>query len=331
MNDDPGFFEMLLGDGSSLFKLTAFALVAAGGFAILQAATGQFLPHDTAFLGMTAQQLCALRGCRIVHFMIHDRISFGGVLVAIAVMYLWLAEVPLKRGEGWAWWALAASGGAGFLSFLSYIGYGYLDSWHGAATLVLLPIFLAGLWKTRKLRGGRASLSVLSGRHRLGRLLLLAATIGMAVGGLTIMTVGATSVFVPTDLEFMGITTAELRAINVRLVPLIAHDRAGFGGALVSCGVAMFFAVLFGRPSRSLWQALATAGAFGFVTAIGIHPVIGYISVPHLAPAVMGAAVFLIGLAATSPASSARRRESSRRSTLGSAPVAASPSAGDAP
>ena len=129
----------------------------------------------------------------------------------------------------------------------------------------------------------------------------------------------------------MGITTAELRAINARLVPLIAHDRAGFGGALVSCGVAMFFAVLFGRPSRSLWQALATAGAFGFVTAIGIHPVIGYISVPHLAPAVMGAVVFLIGLAATSPASSARRRESSRRSTPGSAPVAASPSAGDAP
>jgi len=302
MTDDPGLFETLLGDGRSLFKLTAFALVTSGGFAIFQAATGQFLPHDTAFLGMTSQQLCSLRGCRIVHFMIHDRISFGGVLIAIAVMYLWLAEVPLKRGEGWAWWALAASGGAGFLSFLSYIGYGYLDSWHGAATLVLLPIFLAGLWKTRKLRVGQAPMPVPrpgGTRYRLGRLLLLAATVGIAAAGLTIMAVGATSVFVPTDLEFMGITPAELHAINARLVPLIAHDRAGFGGALVSCGVAMFFAVFFGRPSKSLWQALATSGAFGFVTAIGIHPVIGYTNVSHLAPAVLGALVFATGMAVT--------------------------------
>ncbi len=296
MNDDPGFFETLLGDGRSLFKLLAFALATCGGFAIFQAATGQFLPHDTAFLGMTSQQLCSLHGCRILHFMIHDRVSFGGVLIAIAVMYLWLAEVPLARGESWAWWALAASGGAGFLSFLAYIGYGYLDSWHGAATLVLLPIFLGGLWMTRKLRVAAAPMPVVEGRHRLGRWLLLGATFGIVAGGLTIATVGATSVFVPTDLEFIGITRAEVVAINARLVPLIAHDRAGFGGALVSCGMAMFLAVLRGRPSKSLRQALATAGAFGFATAILVHPVIGYTIASHLAPAVVGCAVFLLGL-----------------------------------
>jgi hypothetical protein len=280
---------------------------------------------------MTSQQLCSLRGCRIVHFMIHDRVSFGGVLLAIAVMYLWLAEVPLKRGESWAWWALAASGGAGFLSFLTYIGYGYLDTWHGAATLVLLPIFLAALWKTRALRSVAAPMPAPQGRHRVGRLLLLGATAGIVAAGVTITTVGATSVFVPTDLQFMGITPAELRAINARLVPLIAHDRAGFGGALVSCGVAMFFAVLRGRPSKSLWQALATAGVFGFATAIGVHPIIGYTNASHLAPAVIGAGVFLTGLLASLPATSARPRESSRRSTPGSAPAAASPSAAGAP
>ena len=171
----------------------------------------------------------------------------------------------------------------------------------------------------------------LARRQRIGRLLLLGATIGIAAGGLTIMTVGATSVFVPTDLEFIGTTKAQVQAINARLVPLIAHDRAGFGGALVSCGVAMFFAVFFGRPSKSLWQALATAGAFGFVTAIGVHPVIGYNSVPHLAPAVLGALVFLTGLMISSPASSVPPPESSRRSTPGSAPAAVSPSAGGAP
>jgi len=88
MDDERGFLETLIGDGRSLLILTALALFASGGFAILQASTGHFLPHDTAYLGMTAQQLCSLHGCRIVHFMVHDRVSFGGVLVAIATMYL---------------------------------------------------------------------------------------------------------------------------------------------------------------------------------------------------------------------------------------------------
>ena len=101
MNDDRGFFETLLGVGRPLIKLIALALMGAGAFAVFQAATGQFLPQDTDYLGLTAHQLCTLRGCRVVHFMIHDRISFGGVLLAIGVMYLWLAEFPLKRGESW--------------------------------------------------------------------------------------------------------------------------------------------------------------------------------------------------------------------------------------
>ena len=62
--------------------------------------------------------------------MIHDRVSFGGSLIAIAVLYLWLAAFPLKAGDAWAWWALCVSGIVGFGSFLSYLGYGYLDTWH---------------------------------------------------------------------------------------------------------------------------------------------------------------------------------------------------------
>ena len=65
--------------------LSSLALVAFGGFALFLGATGHFLPHDTAYLGMTAEQLCDLHACRIVHFMVHDRVSFGGVLVAIGV------------------------------------------------------------------------------------------------------------------------------------------------------------------------------------------------------------------------------------------------------
>jgi MFS family permease len=294
---DEGFIATLLGDGRALFKLVALALIGAGAFVVFQAATGHFLPHDTEYLGMDAPQLCSLHGCRIVHFMIHDRISFGGVLLAIGVMYLWLAEFPLRRRESWAWWAFAASGGAGFLSFLAYLGYGYLDTWHGAATLFLAPLFILGLLRTRALREVQVKPERLEWRS--GRALLLAATLGIIGAGLTITTVGMTMVFVPQDLEFMKVTVEQLRALNVRLVPLIAHDRAGFGGALISCGVAMFFAVLYGRMSRSLWQALAIAGVCGFVTAIGVHGVIGYTSVTHVAPAVAGAVVFFTGLART--------------------------------
>jgi hypothetical protein len=301
MHDQEGFFERLLGDGRSLIKLTALALIGAGAFALFQACTGQFLPHDTDYLGVTARQLCSLQGCRVVHFMMHDRVSFGGVLIAIGIMYLWLAEFPLRRGESWAWWAVAASGGSGFLSFLAYLGYGYLDTWHGAITLTLLPCFAVALFLTRRLRREVVRPLPLDFRSRAGiaRLLLLGATIGIVFGGLTIMTVGMTAVFVPTDIQFMGVTPAELRAYNARLVPLIAHDRAGFGGALVSCGVAMFLAVLFGRPSRNLTQALVAAGAAGFLTAIGIHPIIGYTNATHLAPAVAGCIVFILGLLLT--------------------------------
>ncbi len=297
MNDE-GLFQALIGDGRAFFKLFALALMGCGAFALFQAATGQFLPQDAQFLGMTADQLCALRGCRVLHFMMHDRVSFGGVLLAIGTMYLWLAEFPMRRGESWAWWAFVISGGAGFLSFLAYLGYGYLDTWHGVATLAIAPLFIVGLYRTRSLRRIQSAplrLDLRSGPG-VGHALLLASTAGMCAAGLTITTVGMTSVFVPTDLVFMGISPAELRAFNVRLIPLIAHDRAGFGGALVSCGLAMLIAVLYGKPSRSLWQALALAGVAGFSTAIGIHPIIGYTSLMHLAPAVAGCGVFAVGM-----------------------------------
>ncbi len=290
MNDDRGFLETLIGDGRPLLNLVALTLIGCGGFAMFQALSGGFLPQDVAFLGMSAEQLCTMQGCRILHFMVHDRISFGGVMIATGIMYLWLTNFPLHQRQAWAWRALLVSGACGFLSFLAYLGYGYLDTWHGASTLVLLPLFAAGLWRTRTLRETPGSLQQ-------GRLLLLLSTFGIAMAGLTIMTVGMTRVFVPQDLEYMGMTREQIRAINTHLVPLIAHDRAGFGGALFSCGLAMLFCVAYGVSSRSLRQALLLAGLAGFITAIGVHPMIGYTSVSHLAPAVFGCTVYFAGVA----------------------------------
>src|SRR5688572_31828208 len=291
-HNDDSFFRALIGDGRPLLRLAALVLIGCGAFALFQAATGHFLPHDTAYLGMTAQQLCSMHGCRIVHFMMHDRVSFGGVLIALGVIWLWLLEFPMPRGEAWSWWAIAVSGTAGFLSFLTYLGYGYLDTWHGVSTLALLMPYVWGLVRTWKLLGqprGWRTVLVPGAPMSAGRLLLILSTIGIVGAGLTIMTVGMTRVFVPQDLDFMGIDVTSIRAINRNLVPLIAHDRAGFGGGLASCGLAMMITVWCAPLTRSLWQALFFAGLAGFSTAIGVHPVIGYNSVTHVAPAVLGA------------------------------------------
>jgi hypothetical protein len=41
---------------------------------------------------------------------------------------------------------------------------------------------------------------------------------------------------------------------------------------------------------------LCLAGVVGFATAIGVHPVVGYTNLAHLAPAILGAIIFLAGL-----------------------------------
>lgn len=305
-NYELGLLASLVGDGRPLLALVAVCLMLCGSFALFLSATGHFLPHDVHFLGMDKEQLCSINQCRIVHFMFHDRVAFGGALIAIGWLYLWLVQFPLRAGETWAWWVFVISGISGFGSFLAYLGYGYLDSWHGVATLFLLPTQILGLVISRRhlkqpagaetlLRpGARPKTGTVFG---IGRTLLLGTGAGLVLAGLTIGIIGMTNVFVPQDLRYIGLTARELAAINPRLVPLIAHDRAGFGGGIATCGLIMLFCVWCGRPSRSLWQAIVLAGSSGFVTAIGVHPLIGYMDFTHLAPAYTGAAMFLGGAA----------------------------------
>ena len=292
--------------------LLGAGLIIAGAIACAIALTVKLLPHDVRFLGMTAERLCSLHGCRIVHFMVHDRISFGGSIIATGSIYVWLAARPLARGEPWALVALLGSGAIGFASFLSYLGFGYLDVLHERATLLLLVLFVLGISRSlsvvRKPISRRDALPLakpaLQGRAAVGWVLLLFTAAGLVLGGLTIMTLGMTTVFVPTDLEFMRVEVPELRAINERLVPLIAHDRAGFGGGLASAGFAILMTVGRGvRPSeRELWWVLLVAGGVGFTSAIGAHPLVGYLDFWHLLPALVGAVTFTVGIALVAPA-----------------------------
>jgi hypothetical protein len=304
VNDQRGFVRELLGDGRSALALTAVALLLSGVLAVFLAARREFLPHDVAFLQMSAAELCAIADCRIVRFMFHDRVAFGGTLISVAVLYLWLVAFPLRAGETWAWWALLVSGTLGFGSFLLYLGYGYFDSWHGAGTLALLPVFVAGLVVTRALatRRERAWMTTderrtASRATRLGRWGLLATGAGLTLAGSVIMYLGATEVFVAEDLGFMGVTREALSSVNERLIPLIAHDRAGFGGGLSTTGVLLMICGWYARPSRAFYEAVFISGCAGFGCAIGTHFVEGYLNPVHLAPALAGAALFLASIA----------------------------------
>lgn len=136
MTREPGLLGGLVGDGRPLLSLTGVALLLSGAFALFLSARREFLPHDIAFLGQSARDLCAVADCRVVRFMFHDRVAFGGTFIAIGVFYLYLSAFPLRGGLRWAWRAFAVSGAVGFATFLAYLGYGYLDTWHGAATLI---------------------------------------------------------------------------------------------------------------------------------------------------------------------------------------------------
>ncbi len=294
--------------GPALLRLVAFGLILSGGIALALGVSGRFLPHDERYLGMTAQDLCALHGCKIVHFMIHDRVSFGGALIAVGLLYGWLTDGPLKTGQAWAWWTLVFSGIVGFASFFAYLGYGYLDTWHGLATLALLPCFVLGMVRAHanlpRFDGVRclkrpAVWSPWLSVAGVGRMSLLTTALGMIFGGLTIMTVGTTCVFVPQDLAFMDLSVEEMDALNPRLIPLIAHDRAGFGGAVCCAGIALFFCIWCGEPSRELWWTLAFAGLAGFGAGVAAHPAVGYNDALHLAPAVLGAGGFSLGMVLT--------------------------------
>jgi len=52
---------------------------------------------------MSAADLCQIRSCRVVDFMVHDRSSFGGVMCGVGVLYVWMVVFPLEVYSRFAW------------------------------------------------------------------------------------------------------------------------------------------------------------------------------------------------------------------------------------
>ncbi|WP_127583202.1 hypothetical protein [Paenibacillus koleovorans] len=280
--------------------LLGLGMIIGGVIAWIIAATTVLLPYDESYLGMDGEGLHH-HNERILPFMSHDRITLAGTMLSIGILYVQLTYYGLRLGQHWAKTALLASATVGFCSFFLYLGYGYFDPLHAAAAAILLPMFVLGM-------RGKADAPLpfqpnrrndrLWRRALWGQLMFVSLGAALAVGGLTIAGVGITHVFVPQDLTFMSTAPEILNEANERLLPLIAHDRAGFGGALLSDAIAILAASLWGiqQGQRWLWWTLLIGGLPGFVAGFGVHAAIGYLDFIHLLPAFVAVGLYIVGL-----------------------------------
>lgn len=286
--------------------LLGIAMLLGGAMAMTIAATRVVLPYDEAYLGMTAAELSA-KIPRVLDFMAHDRITLAGTMLAVGIQYVCLAWFAIRRGWHWAKVTVVASAFAGFGSFFLFLGFGYFDPLHAFVTAILFQ-FLLLAFQGRLAHAEPPSYPNLTDdwRWRLanwGQLLLVIQGVAIVAAGITISSVGITTVFVPEDLEFMGTTAEALRAANPRLVPVVAHDRASFGGMLISVGLATLLPALWGirRGERWLWWMLALAGTVAYAATLIVHLHVGYIDPLHLAPAFGGLGLLWLALALLFP------------------------------
>ena len=295
-------------------------MIAGGLGAALVALGPVLLPYDQAFLGLSARTL-ALVNVRLIHFLQHDRITLAGTMVALGILYTSLSWCGIREGRVWARNVMLASGVVGFPTLFYFFAYQYVEPVHVALAAVLFPLFIAAVW--RRPSGGALAAEVEGPEHErrralAGLLLMVLVGAGLITGGLLISYVGLTTVFVPSDLIYMSTSAQALASANDRLLSFIAHDRAGFGGALISVGVAVLLLSAWGwaRGQAWVWWTLAGGAIAGFGAALAVHFGVGYVDFWHLAPVYAGIVVTAIGLALSRPFLMARSRVPQRSPAL---------------
>lgn len=273
--------------------LMGLSMFLGGLVAMVIAATRVVLPYDESVAGLTRAEMAAINP-RLLSFMQHDRVTLAGTMLAIAVLYMALSWCGIRRGLHWAYVSVVASALAGFFSFFSFLGFGYFDPFHAFVTAILFQFFLLAMHAKLPLRSEMEQPGLWNDRawklNQWGQLLFVIQGTALLVAGLTISWIGMTSVFVQEDLEFMHTTAAELVGAHPQLLPLIAHDRATFGGMLISCGCATLLPAIWGfqRGQGWLWWGLMLAGTIGYAATMQVHWVVGYHNIKHLGPAIGG-------------------------------------------
>ena len=284
---------------SFLFGLSIFI---GGILALFFALNTVILKYDENFIGLTRDQLNVVNP-NILAFMAHDRMSLAGTMISASLLYMALAYFGVRRGLHWAKIAFHSAAISGFLGILLFIGYGYFDWLHGLFWLLLAPVYWLSWREGKALKASPMSWHKMNDhtwmRALYGQLLFVILGFSLVIGGVVISIIGITKVFVTTDISFLCMDRAMLQSISDQLIPVIAHDRAGFGSALISTGILVLCLSLWGfrAGERWLWYTLLFGALPAFVAGIGTHFAIGYTSFIHLMPLYFLCVIYLLGLA----------------------------------
>ncbi|WP_077356721.1 hypothetical protein [Virgibacillus halodenitrificans] len=282
------------------------AILFGGIIAFFFALTRIILPYDEVFLGLTRAELLQVNP-RILAFMSHDRMALAGTMISGGILYIQLARNGIKANMHWAKIAFHSAAIIGFLGIFLFIGFGYFDWLHGLYWLILLPVYLLSFKEAKQVKGSPASRHGTNDRAwklgLYGQLLFVMLGFFIIIGGIVISTIGVTKVFVDTDLSFICMTPEMLDQINNKLIPVIAHDRAGFGSALVSVGLLVLMLSLWGfRQGASwVWNTIAIGALPAFIAGIGTHLYIGYTDFIHLLPVYFLVLLYVVGLILSYP------------------------------
>jgi dihydroorotate dehydrogenase len=275
-----------------------------GILAFIFSVTSVILPYDEAFLNTTREQIYSWNP-QLLAFMSHDRMTLAGTMISGGILYMFLAKYGVQYRLHWTKHAIDVAGIIGFLGFLLFIGYGYFDFLHLSLWMILIPFFLKGMKSSKNVKALPVSFDLYNDRAwkqcLWGQLAFISLGVSLVFGGVVIALIGTTTIFVPTDLAYICMTPEMLNDWNERLIPVIAHDRAGFGSALCSVGTLILLISLWGfrRGASWVWRAFFIGGIPAFVTGIGTHFWIGYTTLIHLVPAYIALFLYIVGLLTT--------------------------------
>ena len=269
--------------------LMGVSLLGGGLLALVIANTRVVMPYDEDLCGMTREQIAAVNN-HLLDFMCHDRTTLASTMISLGVLYIALSWFGGRRGIHWAHASIIWSAFAGFFSFFLFLGFGYFDPLHAFVTAILFQFLLLALHSELPPRQDPATLDLHNDwRWKIaqwGQFLFIVQGLVLVTAGVVIATIGITTVFVETDLQFMQTTAESLWKAHPRLVPLIAHDRASFGGMLIASGLTVFLSSLWGfrRGHQWHWWGLVISANIAYLITLAVHLHVGYSSQLHLAP-----------------------------------------------
>lgn len=280
------FWTLMLGIGLS----------AGGVLAFLIASTRVVLPYDEAHSGLTREDLLAINP-RLLDFMQHDRVTLSGTMLGLGIIYIALSWHGNRGGHHWAYKAIVTSAFVGFFSFFMFLGFGYFDPFHAFVTAIMFQFLALSMHSDLPAIKDRPLPELTNDadwqRSQWGQLIMVAHGLVLIVAGITISGFGVSTVFIQDDLQFMQADYDEICTASPMLLPLVAHDRATFGGMTLSTGLAVLMSGLWGfrRGNRWLWRALMAGGSLCYLMTLWIHWKVGYVSVRHLIPVYLGLAM----------------------------------------